>query len=166
MPQVVRRERRVVLARSCGTPLALPVHTRRGREGETAHGRGQLRRPGTRRTEISAHPVFPQRGEAVTFHRLASGKVTTTTQTIPRATGSIPYAWTGSGHWIADVGDSGRTIRLEDRSLWLVSSFDRFTARFWLVVDNITVLHDFGDHYRLVNTSQGEKIDVTYLGRG
>jgi hypothetical protein len=76
------------------------------------------------------------------------------------------YLDTGGGHWIQEVNSNGAVITLEDGSLWRVDELDRIDTALWLPVDNITVLNDYGDHYRLVNTDEdGEVANATYLGQ-
>lgn len=74
------------------------------------------------------------------------------------------YSDTGSGHWISKNTD-GIYIKLEDGSLWEVSSFDRIDSRLWLAIDDITVIESDNPYYpyTLINTDEGEEADAKLL---
>ena len=42
-------------------------------------------------------------------------------------------------NYIRKIEDSGKLIILEDSSKWEVSSYDAFTTRMWMVMDNVSV---------------------------
>ena len=75
----------------------------------------------------------------------------------------------GIRHWIRSVKDRGRTITLEDGSMWEVHRLDRLDSMLWLPVTNIEVelaRSPIGD-YRcmLINTDDDEAVLAKYLGR-
>lgn len=78
------------------------------------------------------------------------------------------YWGVGGGHWVKRNVDRGRYFLLEDRSLWEVERFDRYTSSLWLSGDSITVLQDAASlyGYQLVNTSQRELASARFWGRG
>jgi hypothetical protein len=82
----------------------------------------------------------------------------------PAPTAPGVYYATGSGHWIDDVSANGAIITLEDGSLWNVAPIDRIDTSLWLPVDEITVLWDGGNAYRLINTDEGEVAHAAFLG--
>ncbi len=84
----------------------------------------------------------------------------------PQPTG--PYFDVGGGHWIRSVSIGGKTITLEDGSIWLINPLDRLDTMLWLPIDDITVLTSGGIYtytYTLVNTDEGETAHAQYLGR-
>lgn len=89
------------------------------------------------------------------------GQGTRPSLVLPRIVGSVgysAYAGVGSGHWVSEVMDDGRLVKLEDDSLWEVAPLDRINTALWLGTTQITVLD--GDDplypYKLVNTDDGE----------
>ena len=60
-----------------------------------------------------------------------------------------------SGHWIDAVMDNGAIIKLEDGSLWKVSSLDTINSSLWLPISNITVCD-----YKLINTDDNEIVEA------
>ncbi len=60
-----------------------------------------------------------------------------------------------SGHWIDAVMDNGALIKLEDGSLWKVSSLDTINSSIWLPISNITACD-----YRLINTDDNEVVEA------
>lgn len=77
------------------------------------------------------------------------------------------YAGIGTGHWI-QKNAGGDIIILEDGSTWKVNSIDRIYTSLWLPITEITVLKSrspVGEYkYLLINTDDGEKALVKYLG--
>ncbi len=63
-----------------------------------------------------------------------------------------------SGHWIQDVIDGGRLIRLEDGSLWEVDAVDQVDSSLWLPVSNIVICDD-----KLINTDDNESVSARQL---
>ena len=79
------------------------------------------------------------------------------------------YPATGKGHWIKKKADGGKTIILEDGSVWEIDPFDRISTVLWLVIDDITVVESDdgtpGYDYLLINTDDKEKAHAKYLGK-
>jgi len=42
-------------------------------------------------------------------------------------------------NYIRKIEDSGKLIILDDSSKWEVSSYDAFTTRMWMIMDNVSV---------------------------
>ena len=78
------------------------------------------------------------------------------------------YIGLEDGHWIKR-NNSGKTIILEDGSVWSVQSIDRADAMLWLQVTDITVKESnsgmAGYNYLLINTDDDEKVHAKYLGK-
>ncbi len=55
-------------------------------------------------------------------------------------------------------------MSLEDGSRWLVDPMDRIDTMLWLPTTEITVLESRGGNYLLVNTDDGERAAMRYLG--
>lgn len=97
---------------------------------------------------LAPHDPLPMESNAPAVRRRGLGLA---------PTGQL-YVGVGSGHWIGEVMDSGRLVKLEDDSLWEVAPLDRIDTALWLPTTEITVL-DGGDPlypYKLVNTDDGE----------
>ncbi len=81
-----------------------------------------------------------------------------------------PAAYHGSsdGHWIK-VNSGGKTITLEDGSLWQINSVDQIDTTLWLPITEISVIRDDqggGEYkYLLINKEDGEKAQAKYLGK-
>lgn len=91
---------------------------------------------------------------------------------LPRSQGGlvtkgVVYLGVGAGHWIQKVIDRGEYIKLEDGSLWAISTLDRIDTCIWLPIDDITVIeNDSGLYpYKLVNTDRGETAEAVCLSR-
>jgi hypothetical protein len=68
------------------------------------------------------------------------------------------YQGVGGGHWVSKKLDGGRMIRLEDDSLWEISSLDRINSMLWLTTERVTVIESDaspGYPYKLVNEDSG-----------
>lgn len=61
-----------------------------------------------------------------------------------------------AGHWIQEVFGGGKIIKLEDGSLWQVSSIDVITSVLWLPVSEIAVCGN-----TMINTDDDESVTVT-----
>ncbi len=83
--------------------------------------------------------------------------------------GASLYPGLGSGHWIKKVSSGGRTVELEDGSLWEVSAVDRIYTALWLPVTDITVTNakvPVGEfRYVLINKDDGETALAKYIGK-
>jgi len=42
-------------------------------------------------------------------------------------------------NYIRKIEESGKLIILDDSSKWEVSSYDTFTTRMWMIMDNVSV---------------------------
>ena len=42
-------------------------------------------------------------------------------------------------NYIRKIEDSGKLIILDDSSKWEVASYDSFTTRMWMIMDNVSV---------------------------
>ena len=42
-------------------------------------------------------------------------------------------------NYIRNIEDSGKLIILNDSSKWEVGSYDSFTTRMWMIMDNVSV---------------------------
>lgn len=42
-------------------------------------------------------------------------------------------------NYIRKIEESGKLITLDDSSKWEVASFDTFTTRWWMIMDNVSV---------------------------
>ena len=65
-----------------------------------------------------------------------------------------------TGHWIQEVSSGGKLIKLEDGSLWQVSSIDVITSLLWLPVSEIAVCGN-----TMINTDDNESVTVTRISR-
>lgn len=83
-----------------------------------------------------------------------------------RSNGNL-YWNVGSSHWISENLD-GRSIKLEDGSLWEISVHDRNKACLWLELSNIII--KAGNYplypYILTNTVDGEAVEAKLLNKG
>jgi len=60
-------------------------------------------------------------------------------------------------NYIRKIEDSGKLITLDDSSKWEVASYDSFTARMWMIMDNVSVLLN-----KMTNLSRNnETVSVT-----
>ena len=88
----------------------------------------------------------------------------------PRSLGGLVagrgYPGVGSGHWVSQVMDRGRVVKLEDGSLWEVAPLDRLDSALWLPVTDITVTDgdDLLYPYKLINTDDHEVVNAKLLG--
>ncbi len=69
-------------------------------------------------------------------------------------------------HWLRDKLEEGRTLILDDESIWEVHPSDREITQRWLRVSSITVkATEKGSHpYLLSNRTEGENARANYLG--
>lgn len=92
-----------------------------------------------------------------------------TLQVLHKATPSSEktYARVGSGHWVSQKIDGGRFIKLEDGSLWEVSSIDRINTMLWLVTENITIIESGNPlyPYKLINSDSGNTAEAKLISR-
>lgn len=67
------------------------------------------------------------------------------------------------GHYISDVMDMGKLIKLEDNSLWQVDPVDTPDSMVWLMADDVVICSDG----KMINTSEstGNTIHVKLLTR-
>lgn len=83
--------------------------------------------------------------------------------------GPSGYAGVGTGHWVKKVSSAGRTVELEDGSVWEINAIDRIYTALWLPVSNIAVVTaktPIGDYkYTLINKDDGETASARYLGK-
>ncbi len=63
-----------------------------------------------------------------------------------------------TGHWVEEVLDDGRIIKLEDGTLWEVDAGDQLTSALWLPPSDITVCDD-----KLINTDDNESVSAHQL---
>ena len=95
----------------------------------------------------------------------SSGQTKPTERKPRHSAGGGLYAMTGGGHWIDTVSSDGAIIKLEDGSVWKVSTVGQIDTALWLPVSSITVLEgDEPGWYVLVNSDDGEKAPAKYLG--
>lgn len=65
----------------------------------------------------------------------------------PASTSRI-YFGVGDRHWIRDIVERGRLIKLEDGSLLQINPLDRIDAILWLRFEDIVVVDDGSGTYR------------------
>ncbi len=53
------------------------------------------------------------------------------------------YAYPINCHWLVSIGDTARTIELEDGSHWEISSFDAYTLRNWRREDTLVITPNY-----------------------
>jgi hypothetical protein len=76
------------------------------------------------------------------------------------------YAKLGPGHWIKNVSKTGKTIRLEDGSLWDIDPTDAQDAAHWAIATPISVGKPGGSYpYQLIDASQNKAIHGRYKGQ-
>ena len=77
------------------------------------------------------------------------------------------YASVGGGHWMSKKIDGGRFIKLEDGSLWEISSIDRINTMLWLVTEEITVIESSNPlyPYKLINNDSGDTAEAKLISR-
>jgi hypothetical protein len=64
-------------------------------------------------------------------------------------------------NYIRKIEDSGKLIILDDSSKWEVNSYDAFTTRMWMIMDNVSVSLN-----KMTNLSRkNETVSVTHLCR-
>ena len=70
-------------------------------------------------------------------------------------------------HWLRDKLEEGRTVVLEDDSVWEVHPSDRLIAKRWLRMSTINVVHTQkeGYPYLLKNSTEGESARANFLSR-
>lgn len=75
------------------------------------------------------------------------------------------YSGVGSRHYVAKILDEGKSVVLEDGSVWEIDAGDLIYTGAWTNHQDITV-QDLRTppQYRLVNTSTREQVKATYLG--
>ena len=75
------------------------------------------------------------------------------------------YYGEGTGHWVLENIDSSKFIKLEDGSLWEISSLDKIEAMLWLVTEEITVVESNNPlySYKLINTDTGESAEAKLI---
>jgi hypothetical protein len=60
-------------------------------------------------------------------------------------------------NYIRKIEDSGKLIILNDSSKWEVGSYDSFTTRMWMIMDNVSVSLN-----KMINLSRNnETVSVT-----
>lgn len=60
--------------------------------------------------------------------------------------------------YIREIEDSGKLIILNDSSKWEVGSYDSFTTRMWMIMDNVSVSLN-----KMTNLSRNnETVSVTW----
>ena len=79
--------------------------------------------------------------------------------------GGQTYTGAAKGHWISEKIDGGRIIKLEDGSLWEISSLDRIDTMLWLVTESITVIGSTNPFYPyyLLNTSTEDLVEAKLI---
>lgn len=91
---------------------------------------------------------------------------TDTNTTTPTASG---YAGAATGHQVQHVSSEGRTVELEDGSLWEIRATDRTYTGLWLPESDVTVTPvrtPIGDYkYSLTNKDGGEIALARFLAR-
>ena len=70
-----------------------------------------------------------------------------------------------SGHWITDVLDTGKIIKLEDSSMWRVDDLETYVSMIWLPVDEIEIRIKRDGQYTLYNLSSKESVNAEYIGQ-
>lgn len=77
------------------------------------------------------------------------------------------YSGTSSGHWLKEKLDGGKMIRLEDSSIWEISTIDKINTMLWLPIDEITIIESKNPMYpySLVNSSQKNSAEAKYIGK-
>ena len=77
------------------------------------------------------------------------------------------YAGAGAGHWVKDKIDDGAMIRLDDGSLWEISSVDKINTELWLTTEDITITESKNPSYpyTLVNTSSKDSAEAKLIGK-
>ena len=75
------------------------------------------------------------------------------------------YTRTHEEHWLRDKLEEGRTLILEDESIWEVHPSDREITKRWLRISTITVKDtENGSHPHLLsNRTEGEDARANYL---
>jgi len=75
------------------------------------------------------------------------------------------YLFTGGGHWVNKIIDSGNFVKLEDNSLWQVNPIDRINCSLWLYTEDITVVESQNPYYPylLINIDDGEKVEAKLI---
>lgn len=63
-----------------------------------------------------------------------------------------------SGHWIEAVFGDGEFVKLEDDSLWRVSTIDRIDSILWLPTSDIVVCPG-----KLINVDDNEPMDAVHI---
>ena len=81
----------------------------------------------------------------------------------------VAYSGVGSGHWISEVSGGGRSVLLNDWSVWEISSSHQVTVSDWLPTSQVTVIENDqpnGEYgYLLVNRMEDEVAMARYKGR-
>lgn len=72
-----------------------------------------------------------------------------------------------STHWISDNIDSGRFLKLQDGSLWEVSSVDTIDSTLWLPLSQIVITESQNPAWPhlLINTDDGEAIEAKFVAK-
>jgi len=68
-------------------------------------------------------------------------------------------------HWILDSKNGGCLIKLDDGSLWHVSSYYTYYSKSWVITDDI-IVRNSDNHlfpYLLVNKSRGTTAKAQYI---
>ena len=75
------------------------------------------------------------------------------------------YTRTHEEHWLRDKREEGRTLILDDESIWEVHPSDREMTQRWLRISTITVkATEKGSHpYLLSHRTDGEDARANYL---
>ena len=88
-------------------------------------------------------------------------------QMSPRGSSIQTYGGTGSGHWVSKNIDSGKLIKLEDGSLWEISSIDRINTMLWLATEQITITKSGNSPYpyKLINVDQENAAEAKLVSK-
>ncbi len=85
----------------------------------------------------------------------------------PAAQPRLPYLGPEEGHWIKRISNGGRTIVLEDDSVWQVDAGDELNTSGWTALDEITVKESpsASGGYSLTNVTHDKSVGARYAGR-
>jgi|SRR5579862_7437952 len=108
-------------------------------------------RPARRETAVAQHDPTP---------------IQRPPQSRPSSAPRRVYLDVGSEHWISKVIGDGEYVKLEDGSLWEISSVDRINSMLWLPVETVHVVTSSSSlsGYKIVNTDAGDSADATFVG--
>jgi len=88
----------------------------------------------------------------------------------PDLKAAAPAGYTGvaAGHWVEKVTNEGRTVELEDGSVWEISATDRIYTGLWQPVTDITVAaarQPVGEYNYSLTNKDGEIARARYVGK-